>query len=257
MTQMSPERWHPLTPLAVAVLLVALAYGLAPVWAAAAALTLALGVAWAAGSASGARVSWLALAVGVPAFLVLALMNGVVAPSESAAVVRWGGMRVAPTALAPAALVALRLAAAVAALGWVIVTVPPRRLARALAARGAPGWAVYVLVASFEAVPQARRRALEVLEAQRCRGLTVRGGVLGRARALLPLAGPLVVSLVTESEERALALDARGFRPGRARGALVPLDDPRGERLVRLALWVMAAALLLWRPAVWLAALVR
>jgi energy-coupling factor transport system permease protein len=76
--------------------------------------------------------------------------------------------------------------------------------------------------------------------------LRVGRGVAGRLRALGPLAGPLIVSLVSETGERALALDARAFSPGRRRTALDPIPDPRGERALRLVLWSAMLALIVW-----------
>ncbi len=64
---------------------------------------------------------------------------------------------------------------------------------------------------------------------------------------LLPAAGPLIVSLVSEAEERALALEARGFRPHSPRSALDPVPDRGGERAVRLLLWAGCVLLILWR----------
>jgi energy-coupling factor transporter transmembrane protein EcfT len=69
---------------------------------------------------------------------------------------------------------------------------------------------------------------------------------VGRLRSLAPLVGPLVASLVTESDESALALDARGFVPGRRRTALTPIADPSGERALRMLLWAAIIALLAW-----------
>ncbi len=236
--------WNPLTPLAIAVLIVVVAFTgpqpLAPLLA----VATALAAAWASGV--GRRVTLLAALIGFPTLALLVLMNGVVAPPEhqaSATTIR--------DAAHGALGIAARLAAAVAALGWIIAAIAPRRLTRAMAERGLPGWAAYVLVASLEAVPQARRRAAEVLEAQRCRGVRVQGGLLARARALAPMAGPLVVSLVTEAEERALALDARGFAPRSRRTALVPIAQAGWEPVVRGLIWLLIAALLAWR--VWVA----
>jgi energy-coupling factor transport system permease protein len=237
----SLDRWNPLTPLAAALLLVVLAYAGPRPWGAVVALLVALGIAWLSGI--GVRVTWLALLIGVPTFLVLWVMNGVIAPEAMRAA---GGLPLVRAAR-EASDVALPLSAAIAALGWTVVGVEPRRLTRALAARGLPAWMAYVLVASFEAVPEARRRAQDVLDAQRCRGLSTGSGVLGRVRALAPLAGPLVLSLVTESEERALALDARGFTAGRRRTTMTPIADPVEERVVRALLWVALLAILAWR----------
>lgn len=237
------NRWNPLTPLAAALALVVVAFAGPQPWSPAIVLVVALIVAMASGI--GARVFALTALVAVPTFVLLVLLDAAF-PNTLAAHQRW-----VPTAAGTmdALAISLRLGASIAALGVIVAGVPPRRLTRALAARGLPAWAAYLVIASLEAVPEARRRADDVLDAQRCRGLAVgRGaGVRGRLRALPALAGPLIVGLVTESEERALALDARGFEPSAHRTALAPIADPNAERWVRRAIWLALAGVVAWR----------
>jgi len=243
------DRWNPLTPLAAALALVVVAFAGPQPWSPAIVLVIAIAVAIASGV--GPRVIALTALVAMPTFALLVLLDAAF-PESTATHSRW----IPNSASIMVALaISLRLGAAIAALGVVVAGVPPRRLTRALAARGMPAWAAYLVIASLEAVPDARRRADEVLDAQRCRGVAVgKGtGVRGRLRALPALAGPLIVSLVTESEERALALDARGFEPRAHRTALAPIADPAGERWVRRAIWLALAAVVAWR----LLALVR
>ena len=233
---------NPLTALAIAVLLVFVTYIVPAPTGPLAALGLALVLA--AMTGAGRRVVVLAAAVAVPTWIFLAVMNVVVAPEGDT--VQVAGIDVAPAALLPAAWVSLRLGAAVAALGWVVMTTPPQRLVRALAQRGLPAWSQYLLAASLAAIPEARRRAREVLDAQRCRGLPVGGSPLSRLRATLPLAGPLMVSLVTDSERHAIALDARAFDARRKRTSLTEVADPNDERILRRVIWIATALLALW-----------
>jgi len=72
-------------------------------------------------------------------------------------------------------------------------------------------------------------------------------GVRGRLRALPALAGPLVVGLVTESEERALALDARAFDARGKRTALAPIADPLAELWSRRVIWLALSGVIAWR----------
>jgi energy-coupling factor transporter transmembrane protein EcfT len=233
---------NPITALAVAVLLVTITYVLPAPYGPLTSVALALVAAGLTGA--GRRVFLLAAAVAAPTWILLVIMNAIVAPEG--AVVRVAGLAMAPTALIPAAWVALRLGAAVAALGWVIITTPPQRLVRALAQRGLPAWSQYVLAASLAAVTDARSRAREVLDAQRCRGLAVGGGPLARLRATLPLAGPLMVSLVTDAERHAIALDARAFDMRGKRTSLTEVPDPRAERRWRAVIWSASVALVIW-----------
>jgi energy-coupling factor transport system permease protein len=79
-------------------------------------------------------------------------------------------------------------------------------------------------------------RASVIASAQRARGLNTEGSVVARVRGLLPLAGPVVLSSLTEVEERSLALEVRAFgRPGR-RQLLWRIPDTPGQLLVRAGL---------------------
>jgi energy-coupling factor transport system permease protein len=237
------DRWNPLTPLAAAVAMVLAAFAgpqpYAPV------LVLAVALLVAATSGIGFKVTALTALVVLPTFALLVLLAAAF-PDAAGAQRQWVPSR---AAVLDALAIALRLGAAIAALGVIVVGVAPRRLTRALAARGLPSWAAYLVIASLEAVPDARRRADDVIDAQRCRGVAVgKGtGVRGRLRALPALAGPLIVGLVTESEERALALDARAFDPRAPRTALAPIADPESERWVRRVIWLALAAVIAWR----------
>ena len=77
-------------------------------------------------------------------------------------------------------------------------------------------------------------------------GLAVGGGPIARLRATLPLAGPLMVSLVTEAERRAIALDARAFHARGARTSLTEVADPNGERRLRAVMWILTVLLVVW-----------
>jgi energy-coupling factor transport system permease protein len=209
------------------------------------ALVLALALLVAAATGIGRKVAVLTMLVALPTFALLVLLDAAF-PDAAASHARWAPSLVS---LLDSLAISLRLGAAIAALGVIVAGVAPRRLTRALAAKGLPAWAAYLVIASLEAVPEARRQADDVLDAQRCRGVAVgKGtGVRGRLRALPALAGPLIVGLVTESEERALALDARAFEPRGRRTALAPIADSRGERWARLAIWFALAAAIVWR----------
>ena len=237
------DRWNPLTPLAAAVAMVLAAFAgpqpYAPL------LVLAIALLGAAGSGIGFKVSALTMLVVLPTFALLVLLDAAF-PDAATAQRHWIPSR---AAVLDALAISLRLGAAIAALGIIVVGIAPRRLTRALAARGLPAWAAYLVIASLEAVPDARRGAQDVIDAQRCRGVAIgKGtGLRGRLRALPALAGPLIVGLVIESEERALALDARAFDPRATRTALAPIADPRAEQWARRVIWLALAAVIAWR----------
>lgn len=123
----------------------------------------------------------------------------------------------------------------------------PSRFLDAASSRGSTLGAAYLVVSTLDAAPRLRRQAGAILEAQRARGLRVGGSPVGRLRALVPLTLPLVLGTLSEVDERAMALEVRGFGGGEAR---TPLDPPKAGRLDHVARWGTVLAVVgaaLWR----------
>ena len=110
---------------------------------------------------------------------------------------------------------------------------------RGLGRRGA-----FILMTAIGTVPRLGERAREIVEAQRSRGLDTEGGPLSRARGLLPLAGPLVLSALTEVEHRTMAIEARAFTAPGKRTVLRVYPDSTAQRALRWSLVGLAVVLI-------------
>ena len=140
----------------------------------------------------------------------------------------------------------VRLFAISTSIGLFGMTTDPRAFVLDLERRGLSPRFAFVALATLEAVPAMVERAQVIASAQRARGLDTEGSVTARLRGVLPLAGPVVLSSLTEVEERSLALEVRAFgRPGRRR-LLWRLPDSTPQLLLRallLGLLILAIAL--------------
>jgi len=109
----------------------------------------------------------------------------------------------------------LRLLAMGTAFFLFFQTTPPGALSNALLKMGVPYPFAFVLSASMQFVPVLVRRARNIRDAQRARGIPIEGGL--RLLIHLPaLAGPLLIQAFKFADELAEAMEARGFGiPGR------------------------------------------
>jgi energy-coupling factor transport system permease protein len=138
-----------------------------------------------------------------------------------------------------AAQTVVRLFAISTSIGLFILTTDPRAFVLDLERRGVPPRAAFVAVATIEAVPTLVDRAVVIGESQRARGMDTEGSLRARLRGLLPMVVPVVLTSLTDVEERSLALETRAFsRPGR-RHLLWAMPDTAWERALR---WLLAAA---------------
>ena len=143
----------------------------------------------------------------------------------------------------------VRLLAISASIGLFILTTDPRALVFDLERRGVPSRFAFVAVATIEAVPTLVERAATIGESQRARGLDTEGSARARIRGLLPIVGPVILTSLTDVEERSLALESRAFsRPGR-RHLLWAMPDRAWERVVRWGVVAVVVALFLARAA--------
>ncbi len=135
----------------------------------------------------------------------------------------------------------IRLLAISTSIGLFVLTTDPRALVLDLERRGVSPRFAFVAVATIEAVPTLVERAATIGESQRARGLDTEGSIRARLRGLLPIVGPVIITSLTDVEERSLALESRAFsRPGR-RHLLWAMPDSTPELLLR---WLLLAALI-------------
>lgn len=128
----------------------------------------------------------------------------------------------------------LNAGALILAVGLAVMTfftmVPIKMLVGVLEQAGASPKATYVVLSTLQMIPELQSRSKRIMAAQQTRGLETEGNALLRARAFLPSLGPLIIGSLTETEERAVTLETRGFSvPGRRQRARVYKFESRDQ----------------------------
>jgi energy-coupling factor transport system permease protein len=178
----------------------------------------------------------LAASLRIPAALVasILLVNAFVFPGPTTVLVALGPLTVSREGLAFGVVSAGRILVAFSASILVLVTTLPDDLLEALVERGVSHRIAFVVLSAVQMVPRLQAKAAAILDAQQARGLATSGSLARRARALVPLVGPLLLGSLIDVRERTLALEARAFgaRPERTAYRLVP--DPPVDRPLRI-----------------------
>ena len=226
------HRRNPLTKvLGVAFVLIA-AFVLPP------AALVPLAIALAAIAVSAGLVRPVLRSLRIPAVLVasIVLVNALFYPGGSDVLVAVGPLAVTREGLTFGVVSAGRLLVVFVALMLLLTTTLADDLLEGLVARGVSHRIAFVALSAMQLVPRMRDRVDRILAAQSARGLAVDGSTIKRARAVVPLIGPVVLSALVDVRERTLALEARGFgaRPGRTAYRVVP--DSGLDRALRIAL---------------------
>jgi energy-coupling factor transport system permease protein len=143
----------------------------------------------------------------------------------------------------------MRVLVMVSAFTLMLLTTHPSELMSDLTRRGLPGQFAYVIISTLQILPQMQAKAQTIISAQRSRGLDTESSFLKRAGAVVPLVGPLVFGSLAEVEERAIAIEARGFTSKKAKTSLHEIPDTRLDQFLRWALTlliILSIALKLW-----------
>ena len=234
-------RAHPFTPLVLTlcVALVAVAVpgptAVASLYAATILTVLAAGV---------GRAALRALVPLAPLWLFLFLLHGVLGDGERLVV---AGVSLSRPGLLLSATQAARLGAIATASLALYASFSPSRFVDAVAERGWPFSASYLVVATLLALPRFRARAVAILEAQRSRGLRLRGNPVNRVRAIGPVTFPLLLGALAEVDERGFALETRCASAVARRTPLDPPRDSASDRVVRWLAGAGAVGAIVWR----------
>ncbi len=158
-------------------------------------------------------------------------------------------LHITPESLALAFSNASRIFAMVSSFTLFLLTTHPSELMSDLTRRGLPPQFSYVIISTIQIIPQMRAKAQTIIAAQRSRGLDTTSSFIRRVGALFPLVGPLVFGSLVEVEERAIAIEARGFTSTRVKTSLYDIPDTNLDRALRwvlIALIIITISLRLW-----------
>lgn len=178
------------------------------------------------------------------------IVQGLVHPANVQSLFRIGPLVFYKEGLLVGLRLALRLYNILSATLILLLATNPSNLTEALVRRGASPRLGYVIMAVLQMIPMMISQTAAISDAQRSRGMETEGGLWTRVRAFVPLMGPLVTGSLIATEERALALEVRGFGSSTRPTFLKEEVRPRYAGAVRVLCVLMLAAGVVGR--VWL-----
>jgi len=187
----------------------------------------------------------------LPITLLLLVVQGFANAENRTVVFALGPVVYYREGLSIAALAALRIACLVGSTFLFSFTTRPADITEALLQRGLSPRMGYVLLSALQIIPQTLDTAGRIQDAQRARGLETEGSLLRRARAYLPLMLPLVLSSLVATQERAMALEVRGFGLSVKRVSRHEFADSLAQRLLRWLLLLAVPVAIALRFAGW------
>ena len=191
-----------------------------------------------------------ALRLILPAAGFIFIMQALFQPIGETVIFKFWFLDITQESLAFAFRAATRITVMISAFTLFLMTTHPSELMSDLTRRGLPGQFAYVIISTLQIIPQMQAKAQTIIAAQRSRGLDTQSSFLKRAGSIFPLVGPLVFGSLVEVEERAIAIEARGFTSTHVKTSLHEIPDSQADKIIRWMLVVLVIASLACR--IWL-----
>jgi energy-coupling factor transport system permease protein len=186
----------------------------------------------------------------LPAAGFIFIMQALFQPIGETIIFKFWFLDVTRESLAFAFRAATRITVMISAFTLFLMTTHPSELMSDLSRRGLPGQFAYVIISTLQILPQMQAKAQTIIAAQRSRGLDTQSSFLKRAGSIFPLVGPLVFGSLVEVEERAIAIEARGFTSTHVKTSLHEIPDSQADKIIRWMLVLLVIASLAFR--IWL-----
>lgn len=140
-----------------------------------------------------------------------------------------------------------RITAFVSILTLLILITPAKDFTIALEKKGLNPKAAFILLLSLQMIPEMKKQANIIMNSQKSRGVETEGNILVRAKALIPVFIPLVLSSIVNTEEKAITLEARGFSIGEKRTILDDIKETEYDKKLKIFLVVFLILCIIWR----------
>lgn len=133
-----------------------------------------------------------------------------------------------------------------------IKTTPIEKLTYALEKKGVSHVISFVILSSFQTISDLGNSAQVIMESQKARGIETEGNVFSRAKAYIPVMGPLILNAISSTEEKSIAMDARAFSAPVNHTFLAELSEvSKKEKAFIICLDVIFALLVIGRIVLW------
>lgn len=187
--------------------------------------------------------------IGLSFLLILSIIiiHGFFHPARSTLLFEVWSIPIYKEGFSVALLITFRVINMLSTFGVLILTTKPDDLVEALVRKGLSPRFSYVLLSVLQIIPQMIALTGKITDAQRARGLETEGSVWLRFKSFIPLLAPVVLNSLSETRERSIALEIRGFNAKGKRTYIHESEVYPYGLLLKISLLVIFVAVVVWR----------
>ncbi len=183
----------------------------------------------------------------LPLILFMIPIHGLLHPANHTPIATYEFITVYQEGLLYAVQILLQLSVVLISSLFFVFSTHPADFIAATTQAGWPPALAYLFGSPLLMLPAMRSRARMIQAAQRARGLDSEGNFIQRMKGIKPLLAPFVLGSLIDIDQRAVALEVRGFNSGVAVSTLRIVPDSRPEKSVRRLAIALAMILIIYR----------
>lgn len=159
----------------------------------------------------------------------------------------WAFFGMSHTGLEKSLGITSKIVASASAIMWYFQVTTPKDMVYAMEKARLPKKVTFVTMSTIQMVPEVSALSRTIMDAQRSRGIEIDGNVWNRMKSIVPMIGPLVFSLIQQTEEHALALQSRAFLSSAPKTSLYQIQKQTVDRFIQAVCGLCLVAFVAWR----------
>lgn len=116
---------------------------------------------------------------------------------------------------------------------------PTKDYVFALQKSGLSPKATYVVMSTLTIIPDLRKKADTIRDAQRSRGVETDGSMSIRLKSMLPIITPLIIGAITDTEEKVITLESRAFTSENKKTSLYTLEKTIADKVIATLFFII------------------
>lgn len=105
----------------------------------------------------------------------------------------------------------------------------------------------YVFLSTIQMIPDMTKKSKVIMQAQRARGIETEGNVIVRTKAFFPTLGPLIISSISDLEDRATTLESRAFSAECEKTSLKVIESRTIDKVISIIAIIAVIVFIVWR----------
>lgn len=105
----------------------------------------------------------------------------------------------------------------------------------------------YVFLSTIQMIPDMTKKSKIIMQAQRARGIETEGNIIIRTKAFFPTLGPLIISSISDLEDRATTLESRAFSAQCKKTSLRIIESQAVDKVISIISVLAVIIFIAWR----------